>query len=84
MRLTAEATDPNHPTHSWVHDHYAGMHGWLTEAVRAGQERGEIHTNAPVNDLARTTIAVMDGLQQQWPLAPAFLERRTVYAPRIH
>ncbi|GDY28379.1 TetR/AcrR family transcriptional regulator [Gandjariella thermophila] len=70
VRVTAEAVEPDHPGHAWVRRHYAGVENWLTEAVRAGQERGEIRRDAPVDALVRTTIAVMDGLQQQWLLDP--------------
>ena len=70
VRLAAEATEPSHPAHAWVQQHYASMRTWLTEAVRTGQERGEIAADAPVETLVRTTIAVIDGLQQQWLLQP--------------
>ena len=70
VRLAAEATEPSHPAHAWVQQHYASMRTWLTEAVRTGQERGEIAAEAPVETLVRTTIAVIDGLQQQWLLQP--------------
>lgn len=70
VRLAAEGTEPSHPAHSWVQQHYASMRTWLAEAVRTGQERGEIAADAPVETLVRTTIAVIDGLQQQWLLQP--------------
>jgi hypothetical protein len=38
--------------------------------VRTGQARGEIDPEAPVGALVHTTVAVMDGLQQQWLLRP--------------
>lgn len=70
VRLAAEATEPAHPAHTWVDEHYRGLRRWLTEAVRTGQERGEIAADAPVDSVVRTTIAVIDGLQQQWLLQP--------------
>lgn len=70
VRLAAEGTEPSHPAHAWVQQHYAGIRTWLTAAVEAGQERGEIAANAPVGTIVRTTIAVIDGLQQQWLLEP--------------
>jgi hypothetical protein len=36
--------------------------------VRTGIERGEFSENTPVDIVVRTTIAVLDGLQQQWLL----------------
>jgi AcrR family transcriptional regulator len=70
VRLAAEATEPAHPAHTWVREHYSGLQRWLAEAVRAGQERGEIAPDAPAGSIVRTTIAVIDGLQQQWLLQP--------------
>ncbi|MFD4639831.1 TetR/AcrR family transcriptional regulator [Lentzea sp. NPDC058436] len=70
VRLAAEATEPAHPAHSWVREHYSGLRRWLTDAVRSGQEQGEIAEDAPVGSIVRTTIAVIDGLQQQWLLHP--------------
>ncbi|MFD9698810.1 TetR/AcrR family transcriptional regulator [Lentzea sp. NPDC059081] len=70
VRLAAEATDPAHPAHAWVQQHYAGIRTWLGEAVRTGVERGEFAADAPVGSIVRTTVAVIDGLQQQWLLQP--------------
>lgn len=70
VRLAAEATDPAHPAHGWVQEHYFGLRRWLTDAVHAGQARGEIAEDAPVGSLVRLTIAVVDGVQQQWLLHP--------------
>jgi AcrR family transcriptional regulator len=70
VRVAAEAIEPAHPAHDWVRDHYTGLEAWLTDAVRTGQHRGEIQPDAPVTAIVHTTIAVMDGLQQQWLLNP--------------
>jgi AcrR family transcriptional regulator len=70
VRLSAEAIEPDHPAHTWLRGHYAGIRDWLTHAVRTGQATGEIAAEAPVGELVRTTIAVLDGLQQQWLLDP--------------
>jgi len=70
VRLSAEATDPHHPAHSWLQDRYANTRAWLTDAVRTVQRAGEMHPDAPVDDIVRTTIAVIDGLQQQWLVEP--------------
>jgi AcrR family transcriptional regulator len=70
VRLAAEATEPDHPAHTWVREHYEGIQNWLTHAVHIGQERGEISADAPIGTIVRTTIAVIDGLQQQWLLDP--------------
>ncbi|WP_020660104.1 TetR/AcrR family transcriptional regulator [Amycolatopsis benzoatilytica] len=70
VRLSAEAIEPSHPAHEWLKDHYAGIEAWLTDAIRTGQERGEIRADAPVRTIVHTTVAVLDGLQQQWLLNP--------------
>ncbi|MBE1574277.1 TetR/AcrR family transcriptional regulator [Amycolatopsis roodepoortensis] len=70
VRVTAEATDPRHPAHEWTRSHYTTVTRWLTEAIHSGQNAGEIRADAPVATLVRTTIAVLDGLQQQWMLDP--------------
>jgi AcrR family transcriptional regulator len=70
VRLAAEATEPSHPAHSWIREHYEGTRNWLTDAVHTGQQRGEIREDAPVDTIVRTTVAVIDGLQQQWLLDP--------------
>jgi AcrR family transcriptional regulator len=68
VRLAAEATEPGHPAHTWLREHYEGIENWLTDAVRTGIERGEFSEDTPVDAVVRTTIAVLDGLQQQWLL----------------
>ncbi|MFC7327447.1 TetR family transcriptional regulator [Marinactinospora rubrisoli] len=83
VRLTAEATAPDHPAHDWALDHYAGVHAWLVDAVRAGRERGEMHPGTPPETLARSTIAVMDGLQQQWLLEPERVSMVTEFSGHV-
>lgn len=46
------------------------MTAWLTDAIRIGKVRGEIRADAPAPSLVHHTIALMDGLQQQWLLHP--------------
>ncbi|MEV0777810.1 TetR/AcrR family transcriptional regulator [Streptomyces sp. NPDC050433] len=70
VRLSAEAMEQSHPAHDWLKNRYTGMAAWLTDAVRIGQVRDEIHADAPVAVLVHNTIAVVDGLQQQWLLQP--------------
>ena len=60
----------HHPAHRRLQDRYANTRAWLTDAVRTGQRAGEMHPDAPVDDIVRTTIAVIDGLQQQWLVEP--------------
>ena len=70
VRISAEATDPGHPAHEWILNHYRSVRTWLTQAIEHGRSRGEIRADAPVEAIVRNTIAVMDGLQQQWIAEP--------------
>ncbi|MFB8267570.1 TetR/AcrR family transcriptional regulator [Streptomyces sp. NPDC055955] len=70
VRLSAEAMEQSHPAHNWLKERYTGMTQWLTDAIRIGQVRGEIRADAPASVLVHNTIALVDGLQQQWLLQP--------------
>jgi len=69
--VIGEAVGPDHPAHDWMLRHYEGSLALLADAVRDGQRRGEIDPAAPADGIARTTIALMDGLQVQWLLDPS-------------
>lgn len=87
VRLSAEAVEVGHPAHTWIKDHYAGMEAWLTDAVRVGQARGDIRADAPGLVLAHRTIALVDGLQQQWLLHPgrvSMAEEFGAYMAELH
>jgi AcrR family transcriptional regulator len=71
VQMAAEAVEEDHPAHEWLENRYAAMKEWLTDAVRVGQVRGEIVAGAPVDHVVCNTIAVLDGLQQQWLIDPA-------------
>lgn len=83
VRLSAEATDPQHPAHGWLQVRYTNTRAWLTDAVRAGQRDGEIHPHAPVEDIVRTTIAVIDGLQQQWLVEPQAVSMVSIFSTYV-
>lgn len=69
--VIGEAISPDHPAHEWMLRHYEVSLAMLRDEVREGRRRGEIDPAAPVDSIARTTIALMDGLQVQWLLDPA-------------
>lgn len=63
------------------------MEAWLTDAVRVGQARGDIRADAPGLVLAHRTIALVDGLQQQWLLHPgrvSMAEEFGAYMAELH
>lgn len=70
VRISAEATEANHPANQWMLDHYRSTRQWLTQAIEDGKRTGEILPDAPVDAIVRNTIAVLDGLQQQWVAEP--------------
>ncbi len=70
VRIAAEASVPSHPAHDWVTRHYRSLRKWLTDAVEAGVTAGQIRRDAPAALIAETTIAVLDGVQQQWVVEP--------------
>jgi AcrR family transcriptional regulator len=83
VRLSAEAIEPGHPAHQWVRDHYDGIESWLTDALRTGQAQGEVDPEAPIASLVHMTIAVLDGLQQQWLLQPARVSMVSDFAAHV-
>lgn len=70
VRVAAEATDAEHPAHEWITHHYQGIRTWLTDAVRHGIDSGEFRPDVPVDLVVTNTIAALDGIQQQWVIAP--------------
>ncbi len=70
VRTAAEATVATHPANDWVTRHYRSLRTWLRDAITAGIARGEFLPDTPVDTLASSTIAVLDGAQQQWILEP--------------
>ncbi|HKN51040.1 MAG TPA: TetR/AcrR family transcriptional regulator [Amycolatopsis sp.] len=83
VRIAAEATASDHPAHEWVKEHYEGVENWLTDAVRTGIARGEFAADTPVDFLVRSTIAILDGLQQQWLLHPDKLSMVAEFASYV-
>lgn len=69
--VIGEAVGPDHPAHDWMLRHFEVSLALLEDAVREGQRTGEIAADTPARHIARTTIALMDGLQVQWLLDPS-------------
>lgn len=70
VRIAAEATDPDHPGHDWATRHYQAMRAWLTDAITTGVTDGTIRPDIPTPLVVESTIALLDGIQQQWVIAP--------------
>ncbi|QSB12881.1 TetR/AcrR family transcriptional regulator [Natronosporangium hydrolyticum] len=66
--LSAEATTPDHPAHSYFVERYAWVRKRLSRTFQLLQQQGSLHPGVSPESAARSTIAVMDGLQLQWLL----------------
>lgn len=68
--VIGEAFSSEHPAHRWMLRHYDSALEILERPLREGQRRGHVRADAPCARIARSTIALMDGLQVQWLLDP--------------
>lgn len=72
ISVVGEAVAPEHPAHEWMLRHYENLLVLLTGSLHTDQRHGHVRADAPVDRIARTTVALMDGLQLQWLLDPKF------------
>ncbi|MFM9554844.1 TetR/AcrR family transcriptional regulator [Streptomyces caniscabiei] len=70
VTLSAAASDPEHPAHSFFTRRYADLTERIEDGLRTAQERGEIRTDVRSDQMARMMLALSDGLQLQWLLDP--------------
>ncbi|TDO59033.1 TetR family transcriptional regulator [Kribbella sp. VKM Ac-2571] len=63
--FSAEAGDPEHGSHQYFVERYAGIRAALTDAVRARQAAGTLNASADPETIATLLIALSDGLQVQ-------------------
>ncbi|MFF3349066.1 TetR family transcriptional regulator [Streptomyces sp. NPDC002779] len=68
--LSAESVTEGHPAQEFFRTRYEGLRAMVVEALKEACELGEIRDGTAVEDTANAIIAVMDGLQVQWLLAP--------------
>lgn len=64
--LSAEATSPDHPVHTYFVQRYAWVVGYTRDALQRAEEAGELRAGVDCSSAARTVVALMDGLQIQW------------------
>ena len=81
--LSAEAGDPVHPAHHYFSLRYARLRAELEHALSAAAARGELVPDTDPRALAIEIIALMDGLQVQWVLAPTEIDMVAVLRHRI-
>jgi AcrR family transcriptional regulator len=70
VQLSAEGVDLDNPGHAWWTDRYAMMRSLVEDALRKDQVAGVVAAGVDVRLAAIQLIAIMDGLQLQWALAP--------------
>ena len=68
--LSAEAGDPDHPAHDYFVERYARLRSELGGSLEILRRRGALVPGTEPDLLAAEIIALMDGLQVQWVLAP--------------
>lgn len=66
--VSAEATDPEHPSHTEFAARYRDRAVEAEDILRRGQEAGEVRPDIDPAHAARLISAVMDGIQLQWLL----------------
>ncbi|MEV0992303.1 TetR/AcrR family transcriptional regulator [Streptomyces sp. NPDC049949] len=72
--LVGESGNPGHPAHEYFTRRYARVLAHNLRLLEAGVERGELRPGTDCEAVARETLAVMDGLQIQWVLAPGAVD----------
>jgi AcrR family transcriptional regulator len=81
--LSAEAGDRSHPAHDYFAERYVRLRAELEQALRTLGEAGELVPGNDPRSLAVEIIALMDGLQVQWVLAPDQIDMVSVLHHRL-
>ncbi|WP_371933625.1 TetR/AcrR family transcriptional regulator [Streptomyces castrisilvae] len=71
--LSAESVTDDHPAQDYFRDRYDGLRAFVADALREACELPDEDTETAEN-AANAVIAVMDGLQVQWLLAPGSVD----------
>ncbi|MFF2351444.1 TetR/AcrR family transcriptional regulator [Kitasatospora sp. NPDC058115] len=66
VRLSGEASDPEHPAHAYFADRYERIRRGTAQALRAAREAGHLRGDVDPEEAAVRLTALMDGLQAQW------------------
>lgn len=81
--LSAEAGDPSHPAHAYFRRRYSRLRAELEHAADALRDAGQLAPGTDPHALAVEIIALMDGLQVQWVLAPEDVDMAAVLRHRL-
>ncbi|MFC8535871.1 TetR/AcrR family transcriptional regulator [Streptomyces sp. NPDC057249] len=71
--LSAESVTDDHPAQEYFRDRYDGLRGFVADALREACGLPDDGSDE-VEHAANALIAVMDGLQVQWLLAPGAVD----------
>jgi AcrR family transcriptional regulator len=82
--LSAEATTPDHPAHEYFIGRYRFTVGNLTGTFEHCRERGILKPGIRPESAAKTTVALMDGLQVQWLLDRDSVDMAEELATYLH
>ncbi|MFF9148220.1 TetR/AcrR family transcriptional regulator [Streptomyces sp. NPDC014861] len=72
--LVGESGNVGHPAHAYFEARYARVLAHSVERLEAAVRSGELRPGIDCEGVAREYLAVMDGLQIQWALAPGSLD----------
>lgn len=81
--LSAEAGDPTHPAHDYFEQRYARLRAELDRALTTLAATDQLVPGTDPHALAVEIIALMDGLQVQWVLAPDEIDMAAVLRHRL-
>lgn len=73
-KLSAEASDPDHPAHAYFVKRYRVLRRELTDLVRLLFAAAEPEPPGDPAAVAQQWLALMDGLQTQWLLEPGAVD----------
>jgi AcrR family transcriptional regulator len=82
--LSAEASDPSHPAHAYFVTRYERTRVSLQHAIDDLAARNLLRDHVDPADVAMDLIALMDGLQIQWLLAPDRVDMAARFRARLH
>ena len=66
VRLSAEASAPDHPAHAYFVQRYDRIRSGTARALRGAVRAGQLRADLDAEDAALRLTALMDGLQAQW------------------
>ena len=64
--MSAAVIDASHQAYPWFRQHLMATIEYLVDTLERGKAAGEVHPDAPSEQIARKLVALSDGLQVQW------------------